>query len=147
MSLMTKINDDLKNAMKERNKEKVSALRMLISSLKYEKIEQGKELGDNDIVSIIQREIKKRRDSAEQYRAGNREELALAEEREIEIFSLYLPKQMSDEEIEDVVKSVIEKLGASSPKDMGKVMKEIMPLLKGKADGKKINEIVKHLLG
>ncbi len=147
MALLEKLNSDLKEAMKAKDPVKTGTLRMLISEIKYVKIEKMKELDDTDIASVIQKAIKSRKDSAEQYTNANRPELAEKETAEIAVLECYLPKQMDAAEIEKIVSSVIGEVGAIGGKDMGKVMQKLMPLVKGKADGKLVNDIVKKLLG
>ncbi len=147
MALLEKINSDLKEAMKAKDSVKVGTLRMVVSDIKYAKIEKMKEMDDGDIIAVIQKAIKSRKDSAEQYKNAQRPELAMKEEAEIAVLEVYLPEQMSSEEIEKIIRSVVRDIGATGAKDMGKVMQKLMPLVKGKADGKLVNEIVKKVLG
>lgn len=147
MSLLEKLNNDLKEAMKAKDAVKTGTLRMVVSEVKYAKIEKMKELDDGDIVGVIQKAIKSRKDSAEQYTNAARPELASKEEAEIAVLEVYLPKQMDAQEVEAIVRSVVSETGALGAKDMGKVMQKLMPLVKGKADGKMVNETVKKVLG
>ena len=147
MALLEKINSDLKEAMKAKDSVKVGTLRMVVSDIKYAKIEKMKEMDDGDTIAVIQKAIKSRKDSAEQYKNAQRPELAMKEEAEIAVLEVYLPEQMSSEEIEKIIRSVVRDIGATGAKDMGKVMQKLMPLVKGKADGKLVNEIVKKVLG
>lgn len=143
MSLKNQIQADLSEAMKAKDETKVSALRMLKSAItNWEVKGERKEAKDEDIMPLVKKEIKQRRDSAQQYREGNRPELAEKEEKEIEVLEKYLPQQMSEEEIKKVVQEVIAELGASSKQDFGKVMGAVMGKLKGQADGGIVNKIV-----
>jgi len=146
MSLIEKIDTDLKAAMKSSNKAAVSTLRLVKSALKYKQIEKGGDLTDDDVVSVLSSLVKQRRDSIEQYEKGGREDLAAVEKNEIEIIRQYLPAQLSEEEIEAVINAAVEELGASGQKDIGNVMKAVMPRLKGRADGKKVNALVSKRL-
>ena len=146
MGLKEQIQQDIKQAMKEKDQVKLSTLRLLMSEIKNKEIDAGKELEEADILSIIQKAAKQRKESIAQYKKGGREELAAKEERELEILNSYLPQQLSKEELEAIVKEAIAKCGATSPKEMGKVMKEVMPAVKGRADGKEVNALVRSLL-
>ncbi|EKE20658.1 MAG: hypothetical protein ACD_7C00509G0015 [uncultured bacterium] len=140
-----KIKADLKEAMKSGNTEKRDVLRMVDSMIKNVEIEKGKRetgLSDEEIMEVMMRAVKQRKDSASQFIAGGRPELAEKEQREIDIVATYLPEQLSKEEITKVVREVIAELGAVSKNDMGKVMGQIMGKLKGKADGTLVKEIV-----
>lgn len=146
MALQEKIEQNLTQAMKDKNETTVSVLRMLKSAFKNKEIEKKTTLSDEDALSVIQNQIKSRRDSIELYKQGNRPELAEKEEKEITILQEYLPEQMSEEEIRIKVKEAIQKTGANEIKDMGKVMGILMNELKGKADGTTISTIVKEEL-
>ena len=146
MGLKDQIQQDIKQAMKDKDKVKLSTLRLLMSEIKNKEIDAGGELEEGDILSIIQKAAKQRKESIEQYKKGGRDELAAKEERELDILSAYLPKQLSQEELEAIIREAIEKCGATSPKEMGKVMKEVMPAVKGRADGKEVNALVRKLL-
>lgn len=136
------------SAMKSGDTLKVSVLRMLKAAiLKFEVAGERKEATDEDILQLINREIKQRRDSAEQFRAGNREESADKEEKEIEFLLAYMPPQLSEEEIAELVKQAMAETGAQGKSDMGKVMGAVMPKLKGQADGAIVNKVVNSLLG
>lgn len=144
--LLEQINQDLKQAMLNKEAELTSVLRMLISAIRNKEItlrKDGKaELSDEQVLEVISSEVKKRRDSVEAYISGGRQELADKENAEIKILEKYLPEQMSDEELEKVVKEVI----AGGDENFGKVMGQVMAKVKGKADGGKVGEIVKKLL-
>ena len=144
--LTEQIRAELTEAMKAKAAEKLSTLRMLQSSLKYQQIEVGHELSDEEALTVIRKAVKQRQDSIEQYEKGNRPELAAKERSEMTMLQAYLPPELSDEEIEGGVKEIIASTGAASKKDMGKVMKEATARYKGRVDGKKIQEIVARLL-
>ncbi|MBN2033287.1 MAG: GatB/YqeY domain-containing protein [Deltaproteobacteria bacterium] len=146
MSLVEKISQDLRNAMKGRDEFRTSCLRMVKAAIKNEQVARGHELKDEEVQSILQSLIRKGRDAAKEFRAGNRESLAIKEEKEVEFFHEYLPKQMSPDEIESVLKEVIAQISAQGLKDLGKVMKAAMPRMAGKAQGKEVNEILGRLL-
>lgn len=148
MSLKEQIQEDLTNAMKAKEEVKVSALRMLKSEImKFEVSGAKKEAKDEDIITIIQKQVKQRKDSEEQFRNGGREEMADKEAAESKILEAYLPEQMSEEEVKEIVQATIQEVGATSKADMGKIMGAVMPKVKGKADGKMINKLVMDLLG
>jgi len=146
MSLRETINTDVKNAMKAKETKKRDALRLLTAAFKQIEVDERKELSDDDIIKIIQQQVKRRNDAATQYKDAGREDLLQVELDEIAFYETYLPAQMSDEELTAALKSIIEKVGASTMKDMGKVMGMASKELAGKADGKRINECVKTLL-
>ncbi|AKM81824.1 TPA: aspartyl-tRNA amidotransferase [Candidatus Berkelbacteria bacterium] len=144
--LKDQIEKDLIDAMKSKDENTLLVLRMLKSALKNKEIEKKKELEDADTVGVIQSQIKSRRDSIEMYKSGGREELAEKEEKEIEVLAKYLPEQMSEDAVREVVQKAISSTGASQMSDMGKVMGMVMNELKGKADGSMISKIVKEEL-
>lgn len=146
MSLQQTIQNDLVAAMKAKDAEKTSSLRMLTAALKNKAIEKRTELTDADIMSVIQSEIKKRTDAAAEYEKGGRPELAAKEKSEQVFFAFYLPAQLSDGELEQLVTEVMKETGASSIKDMGAVMKALGPKVQGKADGKRVSDTVKAKL-
>ncbi len=146
MSLNQKINEDLKVAMKARESVRVSCLRMLKTALKNKQIEKGRELEDKEIEAVVSSLIRKGKEAVKEFRNGGREELAVREEQEIEIFYDYLPRQLAPEEIEKTLREVISELSAESPKDMGKVMKAAMARMSGQAQGKEVSEIAGRLL-
>lgn len=126
---------------------RVSTLRLLISAMKNQQIEKGEELTDEEIISVLSTEAKKRRESVEEYKKGDRTDLAEKEEAEIKIVETYLPEQLSDEDVQKLVSEAIADTGAESKKDMGKVMQQLMPKIKGRADGRKVSQIVTEKLG
>lgn len=146
MSLNLKIAEDLKQAMKARDSIRLSCLRMLRAAMKNLQVEKGHELGDDEIQSVISSLIRKGKEAAGEFRSGNREDLAVKEETEIEIFYGYLPQQLTPEQIEANVREVISELSAEGPRDMGKVMKAAMVRMAGRAQGKEVGEIAKKLL-
>ena len=154
MSLKEKIHYDLTEALKAREELRTSVLRLLSSAIlnkeKDKRYKSGKaediSLTDEEIVDAISSEIKKRRDAADLYERGGREELAKKEKDEMEILQKYLPEQISEEELRKLVKEAVDKTGAKEMKDMGKVMAGLMPKVKGKADNSLVSKIVKELL-
>ena len=148
MSLMTKIADDMKSAMKQKEAAKLSTLRMVKAALMNRQIEVGGELSDEEALKTLNTLVKQRKDSAEQYSAGGRAELAEKELLEVAVIEAYLPAAASAEEISEAVGKAIEETGASSMKDMGAVMKASLAALSGKTvDGKAVSEVVRSKLG
>ncbi len=146
MSLRDQINENVKEAMKAKDTKKRDALRLLMSAFKQIEVDERKELSDEDVIKIIQQQIKRRDDAAEQYKNAGREELMQVELDEITYYQEYLPAQLSDEELTLALKEIITKIGATTIKDIGKVMGAASKELSGKADGKRINECAKALL-
>lgn len=146
MALEEQINEDLKTSMKSKNESRLSCLRFLKAALKNKQVEKMGKLEDDEIRSVIFSLIRRATDSVREFRQGGREELAAKEEKEIEILSGYLPKQLSLEEIEGIIRETISELSAQGPKDIGKVMKAAMNRMTGRAQGKEVNDIAKRLL-
>ena len=144
--LKEKIDQDLIQAMKAHDEERLSVLRMLKSAIKNSEIQKQKELEESDVLQAIQSQIKSRRDSIDLYEKGNRPELAQKEKTEIEILSLYLPAQMDESEIRAKVQNAISQAGATGMQDMGKVMGILMPDVRGKADSSLVSQLVKDEL-
>ncbi len=145
MSLRDQIPEDLKSALKNRNKLELTVLRMLQSAIKNREIDNNKrELTDEEVIAVISTEIKKRREAAKEYEKVGRPDAAADETAEMDILMKYMPEQMGEEEIRSLVSAAIEQSGAQGMKDIGKVMKEIMPKVKGKADGALVNKLVKE---
>ena len=142
MSILDEVQEDVKTAMKAGERERVSQLRMLVNALQAEQKE-----GKGDEVAALQRERKRRLDAAEALREGDRTEQANAEEAEARLIEGYLPEQLSDEELSGLVAGAVEESGASEPKDMGNVMKVLMPKVDGRADGKRVSQAVREKLG
>lgn len=149
---MTKqdLRDQLKQSMLARDEFKTSVLRMLISAIGYLEIQKGGagyEATEEDVMTTIEKQVKQRKDSIEQYTKADRNDLADKEKLELEMLEKFLPEQMNEEEIKNLVKEAIAQTGASTPQDMGKVMGALMPKTKGKADGSLVSKIVREELG
>jgi uncharacterized protein len=139
--LLAQIQDDVKDAMKAGERERVHALRLIVNELQ----KAAKESGGEE-VDVLQRERKRRLEAAEAYREGGRADRAEAEEREAELIGSYMPEQISDEELQAIVGDAVAESGATSPKEMGQVMALVMPKVKGRADGKRVSDAVKEKL-
>ncbi|HET9358479.1 MAG TPA: GatB/YqeY domain-containing protein [Vicinamibacterales bacterium] len=147
-TLNEKVSADIAAAMKARDATRLSALRMLKAAVMNKGVEKGRDLEDAEILQVVSSLVKQRRDSIEQFEKGGRRDLVEKETAEIAVLQAYLPPAASPEEIDAAVAAAIAETGASSPKDMGKVMKAVMPRLAGKnADGKAVNEAVRRKLG
>jgi uncharacterized protein YqeY len=146
MSLEERLVEEMKQAMKSNEKLKLSTIRMVRSALKNKEIELRKKLEDEDIVKVIQAMVRKGEESVEQFQTGGRMDLVEKEKSEIEIMKSFLPQPLSQEEILKIIDQSIQETQASSLKDLGKVMKSVMPKMGGKADGKLINQLVKEKL-
>ena len=148
MSLKEQLTEDMKTAMKAKaeGKQRLSVIRMVRSALRQVEIDGKKELDDNGVIDIISKEVKMRKDSIEEFKKGDREDLVAQVEAEIVVLMSYLPVQLSEDEIRSLVKEAVAASGASSQKEMGKVMGLLMPKVKGRADGKLVNTIVREML-
>lgn len=146
MSLLKQLTTDMVTAMKERDKDTLKVVRMLKAAVQNEKIELGHELSENEEVAVMSREFKQRKESLAEFEKAGRDDLVEATKKELAVVEKYLPKQLSDEEVKKVVRETIDALGADSMKNFGQVMGSVMPKLKGKADGKLINQTVKDEL-
>jgi len=144
--LFNKLQEEMKAAMKSGDKDKLSTIRMLISEIKKVQIDSKKELTDEEIISILQKYIKQRKEAYTQYEQAGRKDLAEKELKEIEIVQQFLPPPLSEEELIKIVEDTIKEVGASSIKDMGKVVKAVMDKVKGRAEGSLISKIVKEKL-
>jgi uncharacterized protein len=142
MTILEQVQEDVKTAMKAGERDRVGALRMIVNALQQEAKE-----GKDDEVAALQRERKRRLDAAEALREGGRDDQAAVEQSEAELIEGYLPEQLSEEELSELVASAVEETGASEPKDMGGVMKSLMPKVGGRADGKRVSEAVREKLG
>ena len=142
MTAADRVKSDLTTAMKAGQRERVGALRLVLSEL-----QKAAKEGDDDEVAVLRRERKRRLDAAEQFRDGGRGELAAKEESEAELIAAYLPAELSDDELAALVAEKVEQTGAESPKDMGKVMGAVMPAVGGRADGKRVSALVREKLG
>ena len=146
MHLKERLMEDMKDSMKKGEQVRLSAIRMVRAGIKNKEIELGRELKDEDVVGVITSAIKQRKDSYTQFLNGNRMDLAEKEKKEIEVLSIYLPEQMGEDEIKKRLREIISETGAATSKDIGKVMKILMPELKGKADGNLVNRIAREML-
>ena len=146
MSLLEQITADMKQYMREKNSVALDTVRMLKSEIKYVEIEKKDSLTDKDIIRVVQSAIKKRKDSAEQYEAAGRKELAEKELGEVKILEKYLPEQLDEESLVKIIKETAEVIGADSPKSFGLIMKTVMGKVQGKADGKTVSALVKEVL-
>jgi uncharacterized protein YqeY len=144
--LKDRIREALKIAVKRQQKIEVSTLRLLLSEIRYAEIAQQKPADDNKVLDVISREVRRRRESIEAFRKGNRDDLVAQEEAELAVLLSYLPRQMSRDEIMAAGRQVIDAMGANGPADKGRVMAQLMPQVKGKADGAQVSEIVSELL-
>ena len=142
MPLLEEVKSDVTAALKAGDKERAGALRLVVSELQ----KAAKEGSGGDEVQVLQRERKRRLESAKAYRDGGREDLATVEEREAELIDAYLPEQLSDEELRALAGDAVAELGATSPKEMGKVMAIVMPKVQGRADGRRVSKAVRELL-
>ncbi|AIQ65020.1 aspartyl-tRNA amidotransferase [Paenibacillus stellifer] len=146
MNLSERLNEDMKQAMKSKDKFKLSTIRMVRSTIKNLEIDLKRTLDDNEVLDILSREIKQRKDALQEFEKAGRDELAASNKAEIEIIQEYLPEQLSEEEIQVIVQQTIQETGASSKSEMGKVMSALMPKVKGRADGKLVNQAVQKFL-
>ena len=146
MELKKTLLSDLKGAMKSKDSLKVDTLRLIVSEIKNREIDLHEELGDEAITSLLTTQIKKRKEAASMFEKGGRTDLKEKEEKEIAIIQVYLPEQVGEEELKQRIQAVITETGAQGPKDMGKVMKVVVPEFKGKAEGDQIRKIVTELL-
>ncbi len=146
MGLKQKIQEDMREALKKGDRERLSALRMLLAQIKNAEIDKIGELTDEEIYQVITREARKWEEAAEEYEKGGDLERAAKEKRDASIIKGYLPRQLTPQEIEELIKEIIEEVGAKGIQDMGQVMKLIMPKVRGRADGKVVNEMVKAAL-
>ncbi|MZQ81899.1 GatB/YqeY domain-containing protein [Paenibacillus sp. 5J-6] len=147
MSLSDRLNEDMKQAMKSQDKFKLSVIRMVRSTIKNSEIDLKRSLDDNEVLDVLTREIKQRKDSLQEFTKAGRDDLAESLKAELVILAEYMPQQLSEEEVKAIVQQTIEQIGASSKADMGKVMTALMPQVKGRADGKLLNQLVQQLLG
>ncbi len=147
MTLKERLNSDMKEALKAHETARLSAIRMIISAYRNKEIDSRKDLDDEGILSVLSTAAKQRRESIEQYEKAGRKDLVDKETAELNVIQSYMPQQMGREEIEALVKEAVSESGAKGPADMGKVMKVLMPKVKGRADGRLVNELVKAALG
>ncbi|HTB35147.1 MAG TPA: GatB/YqeY domain-containing protein [bacterium] len=147
MPVKQELDAALKDAMKAKDTVALDAVRSIKSAVKLAEIEAGKELSEEDVHAVIQKAVKQRRDSIDQFKSGGREDLVKVEEAQVAVLQKFLPAQLSEAEVSALVDAAVAATGASGPKDMGKVMGALMPKVKGKADGGMVNRLVKAKLG
>ena len=146
MSLTSKIQADMRSGMKSKNVDLVSTIRLLLAAIKQQEIDKREQLTDSDVLTIVERLVKQRRESIQIYNEAGRNDLASKESAELEILTTYLPKQLSDEEVELIIQETLSSLDAREPKDMGKVMAALKTQLSGKADLSRVSTRVRELL-
>lgn len=146
MSLKAQLQDDMKSAMRTRDKERLAVIRMLMAAVKQREVDERNELADADVLAVVEKMVKQRRDAEQQYRDANRPELADAEAAEIAVLENYLPAQLSDAEIDQAIETAIGESGAESMRDMGKVMGVLKPRLQGQADMAVVSQRLKARL-
>ncbi|WP_044642375.1 GatB/YqeY domain-containing protein [Risungbinella massiliensis] len=146
MGLIEQLQTDMKAALKNKESERLSVIRMVRAAIKDAEIEKRQALTDEEALQVVAKAVKQRRDSAAEYEKANRQDLAEKEQKEIDILIDYLPKQLSEEELRTIVQETVQELGATSKKEMGKVMGAVLPKIAGKADGKEVNRLVQEYL-
>jgi uncharacterized protein YqeY len=146
MSLLERLNNDMKQAMKNKDKDKLSVIRMVKASLQNEAIKTGRELSGDEELTVLSREVKQRKDSLHEFEKAGRDDLVEKLRTELSYIVEYMPKQLTEEELSDLVKAAILETGASTKAEMGKVMAVLMPKVKGKADGSLVNKLVQQHL-
>jgi uncharacterized protein YqeY len=146
MPLLKRFDGDLKEALKASDEQRVSVLRMVKAAVKNKQIEKGEELTDDEIVSVLATMVKQGRESIEQFTKGGREDLAKKEEGEVSILQTYMPPQLGNDELDKIISDAIKEVSAEGPQDMGKVMRVLMPRVKGAADGRHVNQRVRNML-
>jgi len=146
MSLMEQLNEDMKQAMKNQEKLKLSVIRMVRAAVKNAEIDQRKTLNDEEVLMVLSRELKQRRESLQEFEKAGRQDLVEVLQQEISILTSYLPEQLTEEELEKIVTETIAEVGAKTKAELGKVMAQLMPKVKGKADGKLVNQLVQKAL-
>lgn len=145
-SIKDRITEDMKKALLAKNKIKLNVIRLLKSEIRYKEIEKGTELSEEEVIAVLSSSIKRHKDSIEQFEKGKREDLVAQEKAELEIIWEYMPQQLEEDELSQIVDSAIKEVGVTGPPDLGKVMKIIMPKVKGRADGKRVSELVSSKL-
>jgi uncharacterized protein YqeY len=144
--LKQRIDQDAKEALKSKDSVRLNVLRMLKSEIRYKEIDKKSELSDDEVISVLSSSIKKRKDSIQQFEKAGRDDLASREKTELEVAGRYMPEPLTSEELSQIICRAIEETSAAGPSDLGKVMKQVMPDVRGKADGKKVNQLVSSLL-
>lgn len=146
MSLAERLNEDMKGAMKAQDKFRLSTIRMIRAAIKNREIELRRPLDDEEVIDVLSREVKQRKDSLQEFEKAGRDDLVRTVSAEIEIISEYLPRPLTPEELEALVKQTAQEVGATSKADMGKLMAALMPKVKGRADGKLVNQLARQIL-
>lgn len=146
MTLKDTLMNDLKESMKNKDQVRKSVVTLVRSAIKQKEVDERVELSDDDILDVISKQLKQRKDALEEFKKVQRDDLVEETEKEISILMGYLPEQLTDEELHAIVSETINQVGATTMKDMGKIMGVVMPKVKGKADGKRINEVAKQIL-
>jgi uncharacterized protein YqeY len=146
MSLIVRIKEELDNALRERDTERRDALRLILSSLQSAEKELQRPLHDEEELQVLQRERKRRLEAAEAFRAGGREEQAASEERELDVLQEFMPEPLSEEDLETIIDDAIAECGATSMRDLGRVMADVMPQVAGRADGSAVSQLVREKL-
>jgi len=146
MSLISRIEEELAAAMRERDSDRRDALRLILSSLRSAEKELQRPLHDEEELQVLQRERKRRLEAAEAFRAGGREEQAESEERELDVLEEFMPEPLSEEELETIIDDAIAEVGATSIRDLGRVMADVMPQIAGRADGSAVSQVVREKL-
>jgi uncharacterized protein YqeY len=146
MTLIGRIEDELKSSMRARDADRTSALRLILASLRSAEKELGRPLKDDEELQVLQRERKRRVEAAEAFRTGGREESAAGEERELAVLEEFMPEPLSESEIERIIDDVIAETGATSLRDLGRVMADVMPQVAGRADGSTVSQLVREKL-
>ena len=146
MSLKEQLTTDMKEAMKSHDKDRLAVIRMVRGAIRQQEIDGQKELSDEDVIAVMSKEIKMRKDSIEEFKKGGREDLIAKTQAEIDVLMPYMPAQLSEDEVRELVKAAVAETGAATPKDMGRVMGALMPKVKGRADGKLVNTLVRSML-
>lgn len=146
MSLKEKLQEKLKSAMKARDELSVSTIRLALAAARNAEIDRGRELSDEEMTEVIAREVKMRREAIEGAEKAGRPEVAERERKELEVLTQYLPEQLGEEEVTKIAKDVIDEVGATGPKDRGRVMSALMPRVKGRADGRLVSQVVERIL-
>ncbi|MFQ3549514.1 MAG: GatB/YqeY domain-containing protein [Armatimonadota bacterium] len=146
MSILAKLQEDMKQALRAKDGVTLSTIRLILSSVSYARIEKGDELTDDEVIAVISKAAKQRKESIESAKSGNRMDIAEKEKAELDVITKYLPEQLSESDVEAIAKEIIAEVGASDMKDRGKVMGPLMQKIKGKADGKVASSVVEKLL-
>jgi len=146
VKLLEKLKQDLLAAVKKQDKVKITTLRLLLSDINYQKIANRGNLSNDDVTAVVYKQVKKHQESINLYKKAQRDDLVQKEKQELDIISSYLPQQLSDLQIEKIVDKIISQVKPSGPQDFGKVMGQLMPEIKGKADGKQVSRLVREKL-